>query len=158
MTWSSSAAKPNAAKPASCASKARSASCRTATSATSGSMSKALAFVLAMSAVAFARPKPKHTRPHAPQVVYAGVRYVASQRLVANGSETSAQAYVEAWDTKNKNKLWEARLDEPKSETADERKPVIVTSMKIVGDMLVVSAKFGGTYEINLESHAVARR
>jgi len=124
-------------------------------------MYKALALVLALGSVALARPKAKHTRPDTPQVVHAGVRYVASQRLVASGSETSAQAYVEAYDAKNKKKLWEARLEEPASanpDGADERKPVIVTSIKVVGDALIVSAKFGRTYEINLESHSVALR
>ena len=120
-------------------------------------MSKAIAFLLAMTAVAFARPKAKHARPDNPAVVYAGVRYVASQRLVATGTDTSMQAYVEAWDAKTKKKLWEARLDQASSD-ADDKKPVIVKSMKIVGDALVVSAKFGHSYEVNLESHAVAQR
>jgi hypothetical protein len=125
-------------------------------------MYKALALVLAMTAVAFARPKPKHTKHDAAaEVVHQGVLYRASQRLVASGTDTSMQAYVEAWDAKSKKKLWEARLDEhapEKSDGAEERKPVIVTSMKVVGGALVVSAKFGRAYEINLESHEVAQR
>src|SRR5947207_430306 len=113
MTWSTSAARPNAAKPASCASKARSTWFRTATSATSGSMSKALILVAAMSSLAFAQ---KHAKRAAPKevkpVVHQGVRYVASHRLIAGGASASGAGYVEAWDAKKKKKLWEVRLYE----------------------------------------------
>src|SRR5215813_10544721 len=98
MTWSTSAASPNAAKPASCASKARSTWSRTATSATSGSMYKALALVLALGSVAFAQ---KHAKRVAPKdvkpIVHEGVRYVASHRMSIGGTTSTGSGYVEAW-------------------------------------------------------------
>jgi hypothetical protein len=113
-----------------------------------------LMMVVALVAPAGARPKKKHAAPKPRDVVvmHEGVRYVAAHRLVASGEKATNAAYVEAWDAKNKKKLWEVLLYENESGESDD---ALMTSMKVEGEKIVVRNRRKETFEIDLESHAV---
>ena len=121
-------------------------------------MSRVLrAFLMFLLAAAFvapadARPKKKHAAPKDVVVVHEGVRYVAAHRLTASGEKATNAAYVEAYDAKNKKKLWEVLLYENESGESDD---ALLTSMKIDGQKIVVRNRRKETFEIDLESHAV---
>jgi hypothetical protein len=119
-----------------------------------------VAMMAAFAAPAASRPRKKAAAQKSVAVVHEGVRYVASNRLIASGTDSKMEAFVEAWDAKSKKKLWEVRLEEPppvKSDTAmDDHQPVVVTSMKVAGGLLIVSARAKRTYEVDLESHTAS--
>src|SRR5262249_26990441 len=114
-----------------------------------------LAILMTLLAPAGARPKKKHAAQKTVEVTHEGVRYVAAHRLRASGEKATHAAYVEAWDTKSKRKLWEALLYENEASEADN---VLLTSMKIDGDKLVVRKGHKEEFEVDLASHQVAQR
>jgi len=124
-------------------------------------MSKALAFILVMTSVAFAQ---KHAKRAAPKdvkpVVYEGVRYVASHRMSIGGTSSTGSGYVEAWDVKKKKKLWEAKLYETANDPAKEQdvQNVFITTMRVEGTKLVVMNERKQMFEIDLASHEVSQR
>ena len=85
-------------------------------------------------------------------VIYEGIRYVVP-------NDDGRRAYIEAWDTKTNQKLWEltvfANRINPKLE--EDVQWVFVKALTLQDGMLAVTSERGETYQIDLRTKTITR-
>ena len=85
-------------------------------------------------------------------MVYQGIRYVAT-------NDDGRRAYIEAWDVQTNKKLWDLtvftnRID-PKLE--EDVQWVFINTLSVHDHTLIVTSERGTTYQIDLQTKAIAQ-
>lgn len=100
------------------------------------------------------RSVPERVEP----VILEGVRYIAPCDYKIVGNEAQ-QYYVEAWDIKSNQKLWEVSVytiaNNPQMEA--DVQDVFINSLVIEGDALIVTSEQGKKYQVDLKTKMVKR-
>jgi hypothetical protein len=115
-------------------------------------MIRFIPIVLALALLSSLAPAKRIAPANVEPVIHEGVRYVAP-------NDDGHRAYIEAWDTKSNQKLWEltvfANRIDPKLE--EDVQWVFVKALTLQDGMLAVTSERGETYQIDLRTKTITR-
>jgi len=98
------------------------------------------------------RAEPKEVEP----VIYRGIKYIAPHFRNMD-KQVQRGGYVEAWDIKNNNMLWELQVYETKynPKLEQDAQDIFITSLEISHGKLVVTNERNDIYAINLDTRKI---
>ena len=100
------------------------------------------------------RPKPKKV----PTAEYKQIKYTATQ--APSQSHTQQGGYIEAWNQKTNQRIWELKIYDNKFDPGlpREDQEVYITSLKMDGALLIVANEIGDEFQVNIDARQVTKR
>jgi len=91
-------------------------------------------------------------------VTHNGIKYIAPHFKITD--KQVQRGFIEAWDIKTNNKLWDLQVYETKytPELEQDVQDIFITVMKIDHGKLIVTNERNDVYAINIETRKIEKR